>query len=84
MVCGERLFASVNKFESRSGGPSFTRPIEGATIVVPVDESHGDSHLGHLFPDGPAAQGGMCYCINSASLRFIHLKDFEAQGYGRS
>ena len=93
VVSGEPLFASVNKFESHSGWPSFTRPIEGATIVEHVDDSHGmrrievrsgggDSHLGHLFPDGPAAEGGMRYCINSASLRFIHLKDLEAEGYG--
>ena len=94
VVSGEPLFASVNKFESRSGWPSFTRPIEGATVIEKFDESHGmrrtevrsghgDSHLGHLFPDGPAAEGGMRYCINSASLRFIHLNDLEAQGYGQ-
>jgi len=94
VVSGEPLFASVNKFESRSGWPSFTRPIEGATVIEKFDESHGmrrtevrsghgDSHLGHLFPDGPAAEGGTRYCINSASLRFIHLNDLEARGYGQ-
>ncbi len=93
VVSGEPLFASVNKFDSASGWPSFTRPIEGAKVVEHFDESHGmrrievrsghgDSHLGHLFPDGPAAEGGMRYCINSASLRFIHLNELEAEGYG--
>ncbi|MFG1427951.1 peptide-methionine (R)-S-oxide reductase MsrB [Roseixanthobacter glucoisosaccharinicivorans] len=93
VVSGEPLFASVNKFDSRSGWPSFTKPIEGAKIVEHSDQSHGmrrtevrsghgDSHLGHLFPDGPAAEGGMRYCINSASLRFIHLNDLDAEGYG--
>lgn len=93
VVSGEPLFASVNKFESRSGWPSFTRPIAGANIVEDFDDSHGmrrtevrsgggDSHLGHLFPDGPAEEGGMRYCINSASLRFIHFNDLEVEGYG--
>ncbi len=94
VVSGEPLFASVHKFDSGSGWPSFTRPLDGANVVEKRDLSHlmmrtevrsagGDSHLGHVFPDGPPAQGGLRYCINSASLRFIHLDDLETQGYGQ-
>jgi peptide-methionine (R)-S-oxide reductase len=93
VVSGEPLFASVNKFDSGSGWPSFTRPIEAENVVENRDTSHGmtrtevrssagDSHLGHLFPDGPRAEGGLRYCINSASLRFVHLDDLEKAGYG--
>jgi peptide methionine sulfoxide reductase msrA/msrB len=93
VVSGEPLFASVDKFESGSGWPSFTRPIEQANVVTKRDFSHlmirtevrsahGDSHLGHVFKDGPRSEGGLRYCVNSASLRFIHLDDLEAQGYG--
>ena len=93
VVSGEPLFASVDKFDSKSGWPSFTRPIEAANVVenrdtshgmirIEVRSSHGDSHLGHLFPDGPPEAGGARYCINSAALRFIHLDDLEAEGYG--
>jgi methionine-R-sulfoxide reductase len=93
VVSGEPLFASVNKFDSHSGWPSFTKPIEPQNVVENPDNSHGmmrtevrsssgDSHLGHLFPDGPRAEGGLRYCINSASLRFVHLKDLEKEGYG--
>lgn len=96
VVSGEPLFASVDKFESGSGWPSFTRPIQGpdsANVIekrdfshlmirTEVRSAHGDSHLGHVFDDGPREQGGLRYCINSASLRFIHLDDLEAQGYG--
>jgi peptide-methionine (R)-S-oxide reductase len=93
VVSGEPLFASVNKFDSHSGWPSFTKPIEPENVVenpdnshgmmrTEVRSSHGDSHLGHLFPDGPRAEGGLRYCINSASLRFVHLKDLEKEGYG--
>ena len=93
VVSGEPLFASVDKFDSGSGWPSFTKPIEKANVVTKRDFSHlmvrtevrsagGDSHLGHVFKDGPRAQGGLRYCINSASLRFIHFDDLEAQGYG--
>jgi methionine-R-sulfoxide reductase len=93
VVSGEPLFASVNKFDSQSGWPSFTKPIEPQNVVENPDNSHGmmrtevrssngDSHLGHLFPDGPRAEGGLRYCINSASLRFVHLKDLEKEGYG--
>ena len=96
VVSGEPLFASTDKFESGSGWPSFTRPIEsenGPNVVekrdfshlmirTEVRSAHGDSHLGHLFTDGPKADGGLRYCINSASLRFIHLDDLETEGYG--
>ena len=93
VVSGEPLFASVDKFDSGSGWPSFTRPIEPDNVAesrdsshgmirTEVRSSHGDSHLGHLFPDGPPEAGGARYCINSAALRFIHLDDLEAEGYG--
>ncbi|KUI32110.1 methionine sulfoxide reductase B [Mycobacterium sp. IS-1496] len=93
VVSGEPLFASVDKFESGSGWPSFTRPIEPANVREKKDFSHlmlrtevrsahGDSHLGHVFTDGPRTEGGLRYCINSAALRFIHLDELEAQGYG--
>src|SRR5262245_28170151 len=93
VVSGEPLFASSDKFDSGSGWPSFTRPLEAANVNELRDSSHGmvrtevrsthgDSHLGHLFPDGPRDRGGMRYCINSASLRFIHRDDMETQGYG--
>ncbi len=97
VVSGEPLFASVDKFDSGSGWPSFTRPIDadgtGSNVVEKRDFSHlmirkevrsahGDSHLGHVFSDGPRSEGGLRYCINSASLRFIHLDDLESQGYG--
>ena len=93
IVSGEPLFASSDKFESGTGWPSFTKPIEPANVSEVRDMSHGmtrvevrsanaDSHLGHVFPDGPRDQGGLRYCINSASLRFIHRDDMEAEGYG--
>jgi peptide-methionine (R)-S-oxide reductase len=93
VVSGEPLFASVNKFDSGTGWPSFTRPIAAENVVenrdtshgmirTEVRSSHGGSHLGHLFPDGPRAEGGLRYCINSASLRFIHRNDMEKAGYG--
>jgi peptide-methionine (R)-S-oxide reductase len=93
VVSGEPLFASVDKFDSGSGWPSFTKPIEKTNVVEKRDFSHlmirtevrsagADSHLGHLFTDGPRDRGGLRYCINSASLRFIHLDDLEEQGYG--
>ena len=93
IVSGEPLFASADKYDSGCGWPSFTKPIESAHIQELEDRSlgmirtevrstHGDSHLGHVFPDGPMDRGGLRYCINSASLRFVHLDDMEAEGYG--
>ena len=93
IVSGEPLFASADKFESGCGWPSFTKPIEPAHISekrdlshgmirTEVRSTHGDSHLGHVFPDGPRDRGGLRYCINSASLRFVHRDDMEAEGYG--
>ena len=93
IVSGEPLFASSDKFDSGCGWPSFTKPIEPENISELRDTSHGmirtevrsahaDSHLGHVFQDGPEDRGGLRYCINSASLRFIHRDDMEAEGYG--
>jgi peptide-methionine (R)-S-oxide reductase len=92
IVSGEPLFASSDKFESGCGWPSFTKPIEPANVAalrdtslgmtrIEVRSSGGDSHLGHVFPDGPADRGGLRYCINSASLRFVHRDDMAAEGY---
>jgi peptide-methionine (R)-S-oxide reductase len=93
IVSGEPLFASSDKYESGCGWPSFTKPIKAANVKELPDKTlgmvrtevrskSGDSHLGHVFHDGPANRGGMRYCINSASLRFIHRDDMEAEGYG--
>jgi peptide-methionine (R)-S-oxide reductase len=93
IVSGEPLFASSDKFESGCGWPSFTKPIVPAyvkerrdishgMIRVEVRSTHGDSHLGHVFPDGPRDRGGLRYCINSAALRFIPLERMAAEGYG--
>jgi peptide-methionine (R)-S-oxide reductase len=92
VISGEPLFASSDKFDSGSGWPSFTRPVDPANVNelrdtthgmarIEVRSAHGDSHLGHVFPDGPRDRGGLRYCINSASLRFIHRDDMEAEGY---
>jgi peptide-methionine (R)-S-oxide reductase len=94
IVSGEPLFASVDKFDSGTGWPSFTKPVDADNVVekrdlshfmirTEVRSSHGDSHLGHVFPDGPQEAGGLRYCINSASLRFIHRDDLEKEGYGQ-
>src|SRR3982751_2942282 len=91
VVSGEPVFASSDKFDSGSGWPSFTRPIDPANVNerpdpteggIEVRSAHGDSHLGHVFPDGPRDRGGMRYCINSAALRFVHRDDMEKEGYG--
>jgi methionine-R-sulfoxide reductase len=94
IVSGEPLFSSRDKFDSGTGWPSFTCPLEPANVVTKSDRKHfmertevrsrgGDSHLGHLFPDGPPEKGGMRYCMNSASLRFIPKEDLEKEGYGQ-
>src|SRR5580692_13129054 len=93
IVSGEPLFASADKFDSGCGWPSFTKPIERANVSELTDRTHGmirtevrsthgNNHLGHVFPDGPADRGGLRYCINSASLRFIRRDDMAAEGYG--
>lgn len=93
IVSGEPLFASADKYESGCGWPSFTKPIEPANVShlrdaslgmvrTEVRSAHGDSHLGHVFEDGPRDRGGLRYCINSASLRFVHRDEMTAQGYG--
>jgi len=93
IVSGEPLFASADKYESGCGWPSFTKPItptyikelrdaSHGMIRTEVRSAHGDSHLGHIFTDGPRDRGGLRYCINSASLRFIHRDKMAAEGYG--
>lgn len=93
VVSGEALFSSLDKFDSGTGWPSFTQPVNGTDIVEKKDREFGmvrtevrskvaDSHLGHVFEDGPADKGGMRYCINSASLKFIPVEDLEQAGYG--
>ncbi|MBL4941271.1 MAG: peptide-methionine (R)-S-oxide reductase MsrB [Colwellia sp.] len=93
IVSGEPLFASSDKYESGCGWPSFTKPIAPKNVRelkdvshsmarTEVRSSHGDSHLGHVFTDGPSNSGGLRYCINSASLRFIHQNEMVNQGYG--
>ena len=93
IVSGEPLFSSLDKFESDCGWPSFTKPLNADNVLQRLDRSlgmertevrssHGDSHLGHVFEDGPLEAGGLRYCINSASLRFIPAVELESRGYG--
>jgi len=93
IVSGEPLFSSLDKFHSHCGWPSFTKPVEAENVEerhdgthgmsrTEVRSTHGDSHLGHVFDDGPKEAGGLRYCINSASLRFIPLDELEGEGYG--
>lgn len=93
IVSGEPLFTSLDKFHSHCGWPSFTKPVDAGNVAekrdstlgmlrTEVRSSHGDSHLGHVFNDGPRESGGLRYCINSASLRFVPLAELEQEGYG--
>ncbi len=93
IVSGEPLFSSLDKFDSGCGWPSFTKPVDPENVEelsdntlgmsrTEVRSTHADSHLGHVFDDGPRAAGGLRYCINSASLRFIPLEEMESEGYG--
>lgn len=93
LVSGKPLFSSKDKYDAGCGWPSFTKPIEAAEVLEKRDISHGmirtevrsktaDSHLGHVFPDGPVDAGGLRYCMNSAALRFIRKEDLDAEGYG--
>lgn len=93
VVSGEPLFSSRDKYDAGCGWPSFTRPIPGTELVeredlklwqprVEVRSEKADSHLGHVFPDGPSEAGGLRYCINSAALRFVPLEEMDSQGYG--
>jgi peptide-methionine (R)-S-oxide reductase len=94
VISGKPLFSSLAKFDSGTGWPSFTKPVDPAEVLEIRDESHGmirtevrsktgDAHLGHVFTDGPREDGGLRYCINSASLRFIHKDSLESEGYGQ-
>lgn len=93
VVSGQPLFSSTDKFDSGSGWPSFTKPIDATAVVERTDRtlwmkrtevrsSGADSHLGHVFDDGPRQAGGLRYCMNSAALRFVPVAELEAQGYG--
>lgn len=93
VVSGQPLFSSLDKYDSGTGWPSFTRPIDGHAVTTHTDDSlwmvrtevrsaGADSHLGHLFDDGPADDGGLRYCMNSAALRFVPVEELQAEGYG--
>ena len=93
IVSGKPLFSSHDKFDAGCGWPSFSKPVEASEVTEHFDTTHGmrrtevrsktaDSHLGHVFPDGPADQGGLRYCINSAAMRFVPVSDLEKEGYG--
>jgi methionine-R-sulfoxide reductase len=94
LLSGAPLFSSTDKYDSGSGWPSFVKPITPTSVTLHVDSgifgertevrsTHSDSHLGHVFPDGPQDRGGQRYCMNSASLRFVPKKDMEKEGYGQ-
>ena len=94
VVSGEPLFSSLDKYDSGTGWPSFTQPLEGENVTTRTERSlwmtltevrsaHADSHLGHVFNDGPSQEGGLRYCMNSSALRFIPVDELEAQGYGQ-
>ena len=93
IVSGKPLFSSKDKYDSGCGWPAFTKPIDAPEVIEHFDTTHGmrrvevrsktaNSHLGHVFPDGPAEAGGMRYCINSAALRFVPVSKLEEEGYG--